>query len=409
MRHTVCITLVLISLYAGAAPLNAIGHWLDQLSDSLIVSSREGDYQLQLSGHFDAEIYTIDKYPPGLIFWEDKFSFNPRLTLFLDAYAGRNLYAFAKIRADQGLDPGYHPDGQFRADEFFIQYQVGDGGALNFQVGQFGTVFGNWVGRHDSWENPFINSPVPYENITVIPDQGVQMGPSYFLDLRNRADVKEKWVPIIWGPVYTAGFAAFGELGKFAYAISLKESALSSRPIIWGGFDFGRPTVTGRVGWRPNEAWAYGFSASHGDYLQDVVKSQLPPSRSLDDFDQLTIGGDAAWAKGPIQVWAELIYSRFEVPNVGPVDTTAYYFEVKYKVSPRFYTAFRWNQQLFSSIDDGGGGTEKWDRDMIKFETALGYRFDNHFQFKLQYRFSDQDGEIEQGQQFVGAQFTIKI
>ncbi len=146
-----------------------------------------------------------------------------------------------------------------------------------------------------------------------------------------------------------------------------------------------------------------------GLYLQDVVKSQLPPSRSLDDFDQLTIGGDAAWAKGPIQVWAELIYSRFEVPNVGPVDTTAYYFEVKYKVSPRFYTAFRWNQQLFSSIDDGGGGTEKWDRDMIKFETALGYRFDNHFQFKLQYSFSDQDGEIEQGQQFVGAQFTIKI
>ena len=36
---------------------------------------------------------------------------------------------------------------------------------LNVQAGKFATVVGNWIERYDSWNNPFITAPLPYENM----------------------------------------------------------------------------------------------------------------------------------------------------------------------------------------------------------------------------------------------------
>ena len=40
--------------------------------------------------------------------------------------------------------------------------------------------------------------------------------------------------------------------------------------------DFDHPTVTGRIGFRPNESWDFGFSGSDGSYLQPEAQSMLP-------------------------------------------------------------------------------------------------------------------------------------
>jgi len=42
-------------------------------------------------------------------------------------------------------------------------------------------------------------------------------------------------------------------------------------------------------------------------------------------------------------------------------------------------------------------------------DAALGYRFDRHLQAKLQYAFSRQTGRLQQGQQLVAAQVTLKF
>jgi len=378
------------------------------VSDSLLWGPSDESWQLQASAVLDLELHYIDGYPPGLIFADDGTLINPRLTLFFDGFVGDHIYAFAKVRADRGFDPGYHPPGQIRVDEYFVRLST-PGGGLRVQAGRFATVFGNWAGRHDSWENPFINAPIPYERVTAVLDGNAMDSPAAFLRLQKSPDPKDRWVPVIWGPVYTAGAGVFGQHGKFDAAVTMKNAALSSRPPAWSDIDFPHPTFTGRIGYVPNEVWRLGISASNGPYLLEKAAPSLPQGRTLDDFEQITIGGDLAWSRGHWQIWGEVIASEFDIPNVGAAGTLSYYLESRYKWHPRLFTALRWGQQFFDRIDNGSGGRERWDRGVSRIDFAVTYRFDRHFQVKVQYSLSNQYGNQEQGRHYAATQVTMRF
>ena len=101
--------------------------------------------------------------------------------------------------------------------------------------------------------------------------------------------------------------------------------------------------------------------------------------------------------------------SRFEVPNVGHADTLAYFIETKYKLTSGFYLALRWNHQLFDKIQDGAGGEKAWDRNMFRTDFSLGYRITKHLQAKLQYSFSHQKGDRQQGENLGVGQITMRF
>ena len=299
--------------------------WLDKLDDSLHLQSPGGFFRADLSGLIDLEGYSIDQRPPGLLFSQHSF-FNPRLTLFLDTRLGPHLYSFVQFRADRGFDPRAMPDGQWRFDEYLLRYTPFDDRRINLQVGKFATVIGNWVPRHDSWDNPFITAPLPYENVTTITDQTVPGSRAGFLARRHKADIKEKWLPLLWGPAYTSGASVFGTVEKFDYAFEFKNASISSRPAVWDATQLGweNPTISGRLGFRPNAAWNLGVSASGGAYLLPAAGAALPPGKHVGDFKQFTIGQDVGYAWHHWQIWGEVFLSRFEVPNVGDCDTLAY-------------------------------------------------------------------------------------
>ena len=115
-------------------------------------------------------------------------------------------------------------------DEYFLRYTPFEDSRLNFQFGKFATVVGTWVLRHNSWNNPFINAPLPYENVLVITDHVAPASPAAFLARRNKFDDKRTWVPVIWGPSYASGGSIFGRIDKYEYAFEVKNVALSSRP-----------------------------------------------------------------------------------------------------------------------------------------------------------------------------------
>ena len=46
-------------------------------------------------------------------------------------------------------------------DEYALRFTPWKDGRLNVQIGKAATVFGTWTGRHLSWENPFVNAPLP--------------------------------------------------------------------------------------------------------------------------------------------------------------------------------------------------------------------------------------------------------
>jgi len=379
----------------------------DKLDDSLFFQSRNGVFRSDLSGLLDLEGYYIDQRPPGMIFGNNDEFFNPRLSLFLDTRLGPHLYSLVQARVDRGFDPRARVRSA-RFDEYLLRWTPFEDARLNLQAGKFATVFGAWVPRHDSWNNPFINAPLPYEHMTTANDAATVASGQVLVNRRAIADNKPAWLPVLWGPAYTTGGSMFGQLGNFDYAFELKNAAPSSRPTQWDAHDrgFDHETVTARVGWRPNAAWNLGASVSEGAYLNQ--RTVTPAGTTAGDFRQTVFGQDISYARHGWQVWAEFIESRFEVPNVGNADLLAYFVEAKYKLTANHFAAVRWNQMFFDKVPTPAG-PQPWDNDVWRVDTALGWRLSRHLQGKLQYSFSHQKGPSQQGEQLLAAQVTLKF
>ena len=405
-----CVAIVFVLAREAGADL------LDRVNDALSIRDPQSHFQLQLSGLIDFEGYFIDQRAPGLIETDDSFLFNPRVSLFLDAQWTSHWYFFGQLRIDRGFDPS-DQGAQIRLDEYFLRYTPLDHPWISFQVGKFATVVGNWTPRHLSWDNPFINAPLPYEHVTGIwdsaaPDDVDDLLAWAHVGEYDSGDYSDKYLrlPIIWGTSYASGFAVLGTVDKFDYAIEIKNSALASRPESWDvtNVGFENPTVSSRIGFRPNEMWNFGFSTSAGPYLLSQAASTLPRGHDIDDYRELLLGQDISFAWHHWQLWAEFYETRFEVARIGNADTFAYYLEAKYKFTPQLFGALRWNQQLFGTVPDAGTRVQ-WGNDTWRVDAAAGYRFTNYLQGKLQYSFTHEDIKIQQGEQLIAVQVTIKF
>jgi hypothetical protein len=392
--------------------------FLEDAEQKLSFSLFDDHLRLRLSGLLDLEGYHTEQPPPGLIFSDDDLLFNPRLTVFLDSQFGSHISVFAQARLDRGFDPTGR-GAQIRLDEYAVRVTPWNYARFTIEAGKFATVVGNWVPRHYSWDNPFINAPLPYENLTGIWDSSVPANVDELLEwghvpyehTTDFTGYNDKYLrlPVIWGPSYASGFAVTGGPGKFDYAVEIKNASLSSRPESWDltqvGFE--HPTFSGRVGVRPNEMWNVGFSGSVGSYLRPEAGAGLPLGKGIGDYHEILLGQDISFAWHRFQLWAEVFETRFEVPNVGAADLLSYYIEAKYKITSQLFGAVRWNQQFFGTVPDEGKEL-RWGNDVSRVDAVLGYRFTNYLQVKIQYSFTHDDAE-ELGEHLVAGQFTIKF
>jgi hypothetical protein len=400
---------LVLCFFAGSAGALDLDDFLDRLDAELTVSAFDDNLRARLSGAIDLEMYHFQQPAPGLINSEIDNLFNPRLTLFLDAQLGRRIYFFAQSRLDRGFDPS-DEGAQVRLDEYALRYTPWEDGRVNLQVGKFATVVGNWVPRHLSWENPFINAPLVYENVTPIRDKTAPASPPVFL-YGFYYNQNYEFNPVIWGPSYASGISVSGRLGRFDYAVEMKNASLSSRPESWNVTEIGfeHPTFSGRVGFRPNQAWNFGFSASEGPYFRPEAEQTLPRGRDIGDYREFVLGQDISFAWHHLQLWAEFYEARFEVPTVGNADTFAYYVEAKYKFTPQLFGAVRWNQQLFTNVNDGYGDHVRWSQDLTRIDIAATYRFTTHTQLKLQYSFQQETTGPGNDNHLLAAQFTVRF
>src|SRR5436853_2231108 len=402
MKQLAALSLCFLACTARALETDDL---LDRVDTALSAAAFQDNVRLRLSGTIDLEGYHFQQPAPGLIDSNIDNLFNPRLMLFLDAQIGSQVYVFVQSRLDRGFDPSDH-GAQVRLDEYALRFTPWKDGRFTLQVGKFATVVGNWVLRHLSWENPFINAPLVYENVTPISDKSAPAGA---LDFVRRFEASEKYEfnPVIWGPSYASGISISGRLGQFDYAAEMKNASLSSRPESWSvtetGFD--HPTFSGRVGFRPNQIWNFGLSASDGPYFRSEAEPTLPPGRDIGDYREFVLGQDVSFALHHLQLWAEFYEADFEVPRVGDADTFAYYLEAKYKFTPQLFGALRWNQQLFGKIDND----KRWGNDLGKIDIAATYRFTPHSQLKLQYSFQHETTRPHDDNHTLAAQFTVRF
>ncbi len=417
MRRLAALAGALATLAAPAA-----ASVLDRLERATRVELAGGRVRAELSGLVDLEGWWVDDPPPGLVFGDGGGFVNPRLALFADVHLGRQLYAFAQARVDRGFDPRSDADGDARADEYLLRWTPGGAAQrLHLQVGKFATVVGSWVQRHLSWDNPLVTPPLPYDRVTALSDDAAPADEDAFLARRDVPDRKRRWVPIVWGPSYAAGAAAFGRLGRLDWAVEVKNAALAARPAEWDPTRrrWDEPTAGGRIGLRPTAAWTLGASASSGPYLREAAAASLAAGQSTGDFRHTVVGVDASWAWRTLELWSEAFLSRTAVPlpcarcprpaaDVD-ADALAYYVEGRWKLRPATWLALRWNQQRFGDVDDARGRGVAWDRDAWRTDVGLGWRPHRALQLKLQYAYTRQHGPLEQGEQLVVGQATLRF
>ena len=405
MRRAGALALLAVAILTRPLPAQ---EFLENVSERLTLSAFNDNVRARVSGTLDLEYYHFEQLAPGLIDALGDDLFNPRLTLFLDVQAGPSLYFFAQARFDRGFDPSDR-GAQIRLDEYALRYTPWKDGRVSLQVGKFATVIGNWVVRHLSWDNPFISAPLVYEQVTPLEDMHAPGPYEYDGDIH---DEKREYLAEIWGPSYASGASIAGKIGKFEYAAEIKNASLASRPESWDatriGFD--HPTFSGRVGWRPNEMWNLGLSASEGPYFRPDALSTLPPGTGLGDFRQYVITQDISFAWRHLQLWAEFHQARFEIPTVGDGDTFGYFIEAKYKFAPQLFGAVRWNQQFFSEVPIFHGARRvPWSHDVSRFETALGYRPTSSTQLKVQYFIQHEESISGPISHTFAVQFTVRF
>jgi hypothetical protein len=414
----------LLFLYLGISGLliadTACGDFLDDAEQKLTITLFDKQLRLKLSGTIDLEDYYAEKPAPGLIYSAHRNLFNPRATIYLDAQLGANIFGFVQARLDRGFDP---TDGgvEVRLDEYALRLTPWRQLNLSIQGGKFGTVVGNWVPRHYSWDNPFVTAPLPYENLTGIWDSSavdevntlLYWGHVPYDGITRFGDGysdKVLRLPVIWGPSYASGVSLSGSIGKADFAFEVKNSALASRPESWDltqvGFD--NPTVSGRIGFTPSPVWNFGFSGSAGAYLRPEAASSLPPRDTIGDYREIVLGQDISVAWHRFQFWAEIFETRFEVPNVGDADVLSYYLEAKYKMTSQLFVAGRWNQQLYGTVPKGNKEVQ-WGNNAARIDAVIGYRVSTSLQAKLQYSFTHFDQNEKESVQLLATQVTFRF
>ncbi|MFO1449439.1 MAG: hypothetical protein U1F61_14895 [Opitutaceae bacterium] len=402
-----------------AVSSRAADDFFDRLGENLTFVSPGGAGAARLSGTLDLEHYVFPHPAPGLVFASGNTLFNPRLSLYVDAQWGERTYVFAQGRVDRGFDPTAG-NLQARIDEYAVRFAVLKNGRLGLQVGRFATVVGRWVRRHGSWEQPFVTAPLAYENLTGIWDSAAPRTTEVLLawaHVRPFPSVPDEFtdkhlrLPMIWGPSYAHGVAAFGDWGPFDLAVEVKNAALSSRPEAWD-LDRARwrhPTLSARLGYRPNVMWEGGLSASTGAFLDPLAARFLPPGRSLSDYRQTLLAADLSFASRRWEVWTEWAASRFQLAGVGNADTAAGFVEVKRKLAPQWSVAARLNRQIFGRLTDARGQRVKWGRELWRLDFAPTYRFSAHLQLKVQYSVERRDTTATRTVHTLSSQATLRF
>jgi hypothetical protein len=409
---------ILAGVLACVLCARASDQFFDRVEQALTFSAADSKVRARLSGTLELEGYDFQQPAPGVIDSTGERLFVPRLTVFLDAQFGPRLYGFLQLRADRGFDPA-PGDPEARLDEWALRYTPSRSGWINLQIGKFATIAGNWAARHGAWSNPFVTAPLPYEHLTGVWDTEAVRSSNVLLQWSHvrpglpaavTAGEKSLRIPIVWGPAYSTGVAVSGDIGRLRYAFDAKLGSLSSRPEAWlhGREQRHHPTYTGRIGYRPNPMWDVGWSASTGAYLREFADRTMSAGFNRGDYRQTVVAQDVSFAWHHLQIWGEVYASRFEIPRVGDADTIAYYVEAKYKFTPRWFGALRWNEQLFGRIRDRGVDT-RWGHNIWRVDVAPGFRFTPHTQLKFQYSLQHGDGGGRTFSRMLATQFTLRF
>lgn len=313
-------------------------------------------------------------------------TFDPyRMRLFLSGPVSSRLDVFAQV----GLSDHYGA----RLYGSHAQWTPRAETDLHLELGKLPWAVGTWGPRTYSNRNPLIGTPLLYSYPTALPanrivtnaDQLIKTpDPVSFGAAYDSTGARERGMHIVDDANWDFGATLRGSARPLEYAIGFVNGTPGApRP---GGDDNAAKSVVGRAGLMPLPGVRFGVSGAWGAYLPSALDPALPAGHNASDYHQRLAMADLELLAGHFEVRAEGAVNVWETPAFGDLRLHGGYAEGRWTFAPGFYAAARYDALRFSEVLDSAGTSVRWDRNLDRIESGIGWIFDRHARLKGVYQ-----------------------
>ena len=295
-----------------------------------------------------------------------------RTRLFFDAALGDNSAAFVQLMTDNNSVIIYGA---------YIRFTDLAGKYLNLQAGYIPTPVGSFGARVYSDKNPLIGTPLLFNyhsNIVAYISDSMRS----VEQLLPRRDTRfNLGLPVVYDACWNTGVEIYGSAGKLDYSLGLVSGSVSL-PTLEQAKDI--PQVTTKLNYYFHPGFMIGAAGFYGPYLSDKVYGDvLPDGHDYDEYMNGGVGYDFYWSSRFIEFYSETYFAMWEHPYQPNLDVISGYVEAKYKFSPGWYLAGRYDFFEPGKVTTASGSEEKWDYPVKRYEFGVGHRLNRQALLKL--------------------------
>jgi len=302
-----------------------------------------------------------------------------RLRLFADAPIQEHIHAFTEFIYDDGSSKGARLFGGF------VRFSDPKGRDIHIEAGKIPLHLGAFPNRSYAPKNSLIGAPLVYSYHTDVREDQIPVRGEDIVANRGRGYFTSYLSPGLTGVGYTGGRAlpvlyencwdfgavVLGTMAPFEFAAGVTNGTAGA-PVM--NDDNGGKQVLARLGFVPAPWVRAGVSGSRGPYLDADVNDNLPARHSVNQYMQEVAAADLELSHSHGVLYSEYVYSRFESPFVGNLDSRSWYVEGKWTVIPGWYVAARFDRMVFSDVALAAGGVAGWDANIWKREIGIGFK-----------------------------------
>jgi hypothetical protein len=283
---------------------------------------------------------------------------------------------------------------------------------LDIQAGRIPVVFGTFARRYGG-DNPLIGVPLAYQYLTSLRADAVPASADNLLFFRGLGwqvrypvgnPVAEPGVPLVTSYRWDTGVEARAASRYVEGAFAVTSGTLANPRV--DDDNHGRQ-LSGRVAFKPVIGLILGASVSRGEFLDHDIKQFYEPVFPGQHYRQRALGFDAEYSRGFWIVRGEVIDSRWNVPVANrpyienPLRATAGYVEARYRFTPRYYGAARFDYLTFSKVTginqtfEEPGVPTRWDAPVTRGEIGGGVFLTRHLTARGSLQFNYRHGPIQ--------------
>lgn len=304
--------------------------------------------------------------------------------MFVNAEANPKLHVFTQLVLRDAS--GLYVDGAY------LMYTPSAAHDAHILAGKVPWAIGTYAPRTYSNKNPLIGTPLIYQYHTTLLWYAVPLSADALIAAAGSGQQVPgsigygggRGMPIVDDSYWDVGVSLIGAERPFEYALGVTNGAPG-----WGSTseeENGGKTVLGRIGVTPIPALRLGVSGAIGPYLDDVVKSSLPPGKAVDDYQQKLVMADLDVEVGHAELRAEAVHNTWGSPFTGDLGVRGGYVELKVTLPMGAFVAGRWDALRFGRIADSASRLHTWDTNVSRIESGVGYRFDREVVAKFVYQ-----------------------